>query len=56
MDGTMWLKFGVVFLSLMAGNYLWQGMTEHNWSLAAERSFFQATAIGILGLCLSLNA
>ena len=30
---------------LAAGNYLYQAWGDGNWIVAAERSFFQATAI-----------
>jgi hypothetical protein len=39
----------VIFLSIAAGmisgNYFWQAITDQNWSLAAERSWFQCAAL-----------
>ena len=36
-----------VFAGLTVGNYILEAFTKRNWGRAAERSFFQAVAIGI---------
>lgn len=51
----MWFAIFISGVSLIAGNYVWQFMAHHNWAEANERSFFQAMALLVVGLVLSLQ-
>ena len=50
------LQVVTLFLGLAAGNYAWQAITKKNWKVAAERSFFQLSALGALSLSQALQA
>lgn len=37
-----------VFIGLTSSNFAWQYVNNHDWMVAAERSYFQLMAIGAL--------
>jgi hypothetical protein len=37
-------------LGCCIGNFLWQTVAEHDWRKAADRSYFQALALGLVYL------
>jgi len=39
------MKYIVIVICLMAGNFLYQALNAEVWAAAAERSFFQAVAV-----------
>jgi hypothetical protein len=51
----MIFKFILLAVSLSAANLIYQAVGAHNWAIASERSFFQATAVFITWLSLWLD-
>ena len=39
------MKHIALILGLVLGNFLWQALTQQNYIVATERSYFQAVAV-----------
>jgi hypothetical protein len=44
------MRAALIIACLIASNFLWQYLTQQNWELAADRSFYQTIAIAIYAL------